>query len=354
MRNEKQFLELVENAKNDPDVEKRRTLGFEKYGNLFNFSNIENIDIEKFRKFFNFKENRHWYGLTQNIALLVSNPKNLKASLKLLLDESKPISERIDEVMGSSGERKVKGYGLARISAILHYAHPDKYGAFNKVSLEALSKIDENPRENDPHWKSLTDGERYNLVNQKLLELSKKYKISLWAIDWVWWDMVRNSSDLGIEEDDETSEEENIEDENYLFKLESHLEEFIVENWETTLLYKELRLDILKDDETGQAIGEQYKMGNGKKIDILCKNKKTGGYTVIELKRGVTNTDVLGQIKMYIGWLKRNFAEGKPVDGIIIAHEFNEDLKYALTGESDIKLFTFKVGFELNNEGLDV
>ena len=354
MRNEKQFLELVENDKNDPDVEKQRTLGFEKYGNLFKFSNIENIDIEKFRKFFNFKENRHWYGLTQNIALLVSNPKNLKESLKLLLDESKPIAERIDGVMRSSGERKVKGYGLARISAILHYAHPDKYGAFNNVSMEALSKIGENPRENDPHWKSLTEGERYTLVNQKLLELSKKYKISLWALDWVWWDMVKNSPDETIEEEEETSEEENRKNESYEFKLESDLEVFIIENWVTTILYKELQLDILKDDESGDSIGEQYVLGNNKRIDILCKNNKTGGYTVIELKRGGTDTKVLGQIKMYIGWLKRNFAKGKPVDGIIIAREFDEDLKYALTGESDIKLFTFKVSFELNNEALDI
>ena len=354
MENEERFKELVEKVKHNLDYENRRILGFEKYGDLFEYSNIENIDIDKFRKFFNFKENRHWRGLNQFIALLVSNPKNLKESLKLLLDESKPISDRIDEVMGDSGEGKVKGYGLARISAILHYAHPDKYGVFNDISLKALSKIGENPRENDPRWKSLTKGKRYNLVNQKLLELSKEYKISLWAIDWVWWDLVGKKPDETIDEDEETSEEENRKDESYEFKLETDLEVFIIDNWETTILYKELQLDILKDDESGETIGEQYKTGNGKKIDILCKNNKTGGYTVIELKRGGTDAKVLGQIKMYIGWLKRNFAEGKPVDGIIIAHEFDEDLKYTLTGESDIKLFTFKVEFELNNEGLDI
>ena len=356
MENKEQFLKLVEKTHHDQSVEERRKLGFDKYGDLFKISNIENMDIERFRKFFNPNENRKWHGLTQNVSLLVSNPKNLKESLKLLLDERKPISERIDRILDASGENKVKGYGLARISAILHFAYPDKYGAYNDVSLKGLSKIGENPKDINHRWKSLTDGERYNLVNQKLLELSKTYNISLWAIDWVWWDLVDKSSDGTTEEDEggETTFSKQTEDEKYRFALETHLEEFLVENWENTMLYKDLQLDIVKDEESGQSIGIQYRLLNGKRVDILCKNRKTNGFTVVELKRGGTSTDVLGQIKLYMGLLKKHYANGKPVDGIIIAQEYSEDLKYALIDEKNIQLLTFKIEFELNNEKLEL
>ena len=356
MENKEQFLKLVKKTNDSPSVEERRKLGFDEYGDLFKTSNIEEMDIEKFRKFFNYKENQHWGGLNQNITLLISNPKNLKESLKILLDEHKPISERIDRILDASGESKVKGYGLARISAILHYAHPDKYGAYNNVSLEGLSKIGENPKDINHRWNSLTKGERYNLVNQRLLELSKTYNISLWAIDWVWWDLVNNFSDGTTEEDesDETTFSKKTEDEKYRFALEKHLEEFLVENWEHTSLYKDLQLDILKDEDSDVSIGVQYRLLNGKKIDILCKNRKTNGFTVVELKRGGTSTDVVGQIKLYMGWLKKNFANGKTVDGIIIAREYSEDLKYALIDEKNIQLLTFKIEFELNNEKLDL
>ena len=121
MENKEQFLKLVEKTHHDQSVEERRKLGFDKYGDLFKISNIENMDIERFRKFFNPNENRKWHGLTQNVSLLVSNPKNLKESLKLLLDERKPISERIDRILDASGENKVKGYGLA---IFLGYYYP--------------------------------------------------------------------------------------------------------------------------------------------------------------------------------------------------------------------------------------
>ena len=365
MKNEERFLQAIKAAVSDPRVEARRRSAFENYGDLFKISNIDNMDIEKFKKFFNLKENQHWHGLTQNITLLISNPKNLKESLKLLLDESKPISERIDKITEVSGESKVKGFGLARISAILHFAYPDKYGAYNNVSLNGLSIIGENPRDLDPNWKSLTKGEQYNLVNEKLLKISKAYDISLWAIDWVWWDLVNNLSEAIIDDDEseatienegseETRSANNKEGSSYRFALEKHLEDFLIENWEHTSLYKDLQLDILKDEDTGQSIGVQYRLLNNKVIDILCRNKKTGGFTVIELKRGGTSTNVLGQIKVYMGWIKKNFANGRPVDGIIIAQEYNEDIKYALIDEKDLKLLTFKIRFELNYERIDL
>ena len=55
-----------------------------------------------------------------------------------------------------------------------------------------------------------------------------------------------------------------------------------------------------------------------------------------------------------MGLLKKHYANGKPVDGIIIAQEYSEDLNYALIDEKNIQLLTFKIEFELNNEKLDL
>lgn len=357
MKDKEQFLKFVKKFKYEPDVEERRSRAFGKYADLFKPSNIANLDIEKFRKFFNFTENEHWTGLAQNITLLISHPKELKESLKILLDESKPILERINRITEKSGENTVKGFGLARISAILQFAYPKKYGAYNSITMEGLTKIGENPKDSESSWNSFTLGKKYDLVNQKLVEISKDYGISLWALDWVWWALVNNS-----EEDipsSETSDQDLINEEIYettkgMFALEKHLEDFLVENWDNTTLAKDLNLEILKDEENGQSIGQQYKLSNGKRIDLLCKNNKTGGFTVIELKRGNTDVGVIGQINMYMGWITKNFAKGKPVDGIIIAHESNDDLKYALFQANNIKIFTYEIEFNLKNEKLDL
>jgi hypothetical protein len=357
MKDKEQFLKFVKKFKDEPDVEERRSRAFGKYADLFKPSNIANLDIEKFRKFFNFTENEHWTGLAQNITLLISHPKELKESLKILLDESKPILERINRITEKSGENTVKGFGLARISAILQFAYPKKYGAYNSITMEGLTKIGENPKDSESSWNSFTLGKKYDLVNQKLVEISRDYNISLWALDWVWWALVNNS-----EEDipsSETSDQDLINEEIYettkgMFALEKHLEDFLVENWDNTTLAKDLNLEILKDEENGQSIGQQYKLSNGKRIDLLCKNNKTGGFTVIELKRGNTDVGVIGQINMYMGWITKNFAKGKPVDGIIIAHESNDDLKYALFQANNIKIFTYEIEFNLKNEKLDL
>lgn len=357
MKNEELFLKLVKRAKDDPSVEERKKSAFEKYGDFFKLSNVANLDIEKFKRFFNFSENKHWRGLNQNISLLISRPKELKEALKVLLDDSKDISERIDRITGSSSENAIKGLGLARISAILQFAFPDKYGAYNEVSLGGLTEIGENPRETEPHWNSLTLGEKYKLVNQKLLELSRGYRISLWALDWAWYPLVNDSES---EDSDSPPSAKQPKDEqedgpsSERFGLEKHLEEFLVDNWDNTALSREFKLEILKDNETGESIGKQYRLQNSRRIDILCKNNKSGGYTVIELKRDDMTLNVFGQIKLYMGWVKKNLANGKPVDGIIIAHDSSEDLKYALADEDHIQLFTYQIEFKLNRERLDL
>jgi hypothetical protein len=61
--------------------------------------------------------------------------------------------------------------------------------------------------------------------------------------------------------------------------------------------------------------GRQYETLVGP-IDLLAVDQE--GYVVIELKKGRTADKVFGQLCRYMGYVKREVAEGKPVRGIIV------------------------------------
>lgn len=360
MKNQENFEREVRIAKSDNSIEDKRQRVLKKYGEMLQPRNIHSLDIEKFSSFLNYSENEHWTGLNQNVPLLTSDLTRLKEALTTLLDETGPIEDRIDKVTGESGEPMVKGLGPARISAILQVAYPARYGVYNRVSMDGLTMIGMNPADSTTSWGSMTLGEQYTMVNDVLLNLSKEYKITLWAMDWVWFALLNpeevkstQTGDVDSKVEAQPGQRENaLENEinESRFSLESHLEDFLVVNWNNTTLSKRLELEVLTDRETGETIGKQYRTDAGKRIDLLCKNKKTGGYTVIELKRDKPSYSVVGQTQRYMGWVVRNMASGKPVDGIIICKEVDDDLKDALLVAPNIQYFTYEVSFNLKGK----
>lgn len=132
---------------------------------------------------------------------------------------------------------------------------------------------------------------------------------------------------------------ENIEE----FGMESHLEDFIVENWQRIDAFKNFELY----EEDGEIVGQQYSTNIGR-IDILARSKDKKQWLVIELKKGRTSDDVVGQTLRYIGWIKRNEAHpSEEVKGMIIAGQRDERLEYALETLQDVSLMTYAVSFEL-------
>lgn len=78
--------------------------------------------------------------------------------------------------------------------------------------------------------------------------------------------------------------------------------------------------------------GRQYPTHIGP-IDILCIDIKTDEYVVIELKRGHTNDEVVGQVLRYMGWVYMNLEKSnKKVRGIIVGKEFSENVDYSIFG----------------------
>lgn len=85
----------------------------------------------------------------------------------------------------------------------------------------------------------------------------------------------------------------------------------------------------------------------GKRIDILLE-KNDGTLVAIELKSGIANYKVFGQLSMYLGLLMDKFPE-KEIRGCIVAGEIDNTLKSATKTTGLIALKTYNMKLELQN-----
>ncbi len=122
-------------------------------------------------------------------------------------------------------------------------------------------------------------------------------------------------------------------------RLERQLEDFLAANPSQI----EPGLTLFKDQD-GHS-GQQYPTDVGV-IDLLCK-RSNGELLVVELKRSQASDGVVGQISRYIGWVKKHLANGTPVSGLILSHEADESLKYAVYALPPLALKYFKLKLEL-------
>src|SRR5262249_2872192 len=127
-----------------------------------------------------------------------------------------------------------------------------------------------------------------------------------------------------------------------LFYMESQLEDFLIENWDKTELGKKYSLI----EEDGELVSQQFRTPIGI-IDILARDKKSGQYVVIELKKNQTSDDTVGQLTRYMGWLEEHKSGGQPTKGIIIAGRYDEKLSYALKILRDAEVYLYQVDFKL-------
>jgi len=126
-----------------------------------------------------------------------------------------------------------------------------------------------------------------------------------------------------------------------LFYMEKQLEDFIIMNWDKTDFGKSL--DLLYED--GDLVSQQYRTAIGP-IDILAREKASGDYVVIELKRNQTSDETVGQVMRYMGWVAEAL-NGPGVKGIIVAGKYDKRLHYALTMAQNVDVFLYEVDFKL-------
>ncbi|EGQ7873403.1 DUF1016 family protein [Vibrio parahaemolyticus] len=95
----------------------------------------------------------------------------------------------------------------------------------------------------------------------------------------------------------------------------------------------------------GVAVGIEYPIGS-RRIDVLLEKMDDKSLLIVELKAGLADYKVFGQISMYLGLIKRKFSD-RLVEGVIIAGEIEESLVQAAETSSAIKLMTYQMSLKL-------
>lgn len=128
------------------------------------------------------------------------------------------------------------------------------------------------------------------------------------------------------------------------FALERHLEDFLVENWDRTLLGA--THDVFTDE--GEIVGRQYPTDTGR-IDILAISKDRKELLVVELKRGRASDVVVGQVQRYMGYIQDELMEpGQSVRGAIVALDDDIRIRRALAVTNNINFYRYEVSFRLH------
>jgi len=238
----------------------------------------------------------------------------------------------------------IKGLGRAVITAFLHVMYPDKYGVWNRTAESGMTQLGLWPEM--PRGASFS--ERYERANSVLLELVDESGIDLWTLDMLWWrvepHMPRGREAGGTEEIPDTQDILDQPVPDGVFGLEKYLQEFLVDNWQSVQLLQDW--DLLEED--GEVVGSYYNTREVGEIDLLAKSRAGNEWLVVELKRNQTSDATVGQVLRYMGWVRRNLANGGDVQGLIICRDIDMRLQYALDGQTNIRCMTYHVSFSLS------
>lgn len=153
------------------------------YGRLFRPDNLERLGAEDFTGFLLYENNRHWHGISRHRTKLISDMHQLRRCLGVLLDETRPIAERVDWVEPVSGTKPVPHLGKAVFTPILHVVYPDRYGVWNSIAESAMTRLGLWPS----FGRGLHFGDKYELMNRALLDVAAELGVDLWTVDTLWW-----------------------------------------------------------------------------------------------------------------------------------------------------------------------
>ena len=160
-----------------------------------------------------------------------------------------------------------------------------------------------------------------------------------------YWDLNLGDPQFGELRIDSVVETES---EQYAFTMEKYLEKFLVDNWQ--LLDVGKYYDIIPNSQNKLS---QYTIGRHR-LDIFAKSKDSKKYLVIELKRGRTGDETVGQILRYIGAVREKIAiNDEEIFGLIVAEKKDDDLLLALKTVDHVDFRTYEIEFNLKDSPSD-
>ena len=110
----------------------------------------------------------------------------LRKALALLVDESRSIQDRIYRIRPyyqGAQDAMLPYLGIPTLTAILLVAYPEKYGVWNKTSIEGMQLMDLW----DDRWLKGSTGLTYLRINNLYHQLRDALNIDLWTLDALWW-----------------------------------------------------------------------------------------------------------------------------------------------------------------------
>ena len=147
---------------------------------IFTPENLDNLTAEDFKSFLRSKNNKHWWGIQRQSGHLTEDMDHLRNALRILLDESKPIEQRLDTLFPENKPKYIKFLGRAVATPILLVVYPNKYSVYNRKVELSLKACDLHPDE-----RGMSLAQRYVKVNEVLTDLAQRHHISRFLLDWV-------------------------------------------------------------------------------------------------------------------------------------------------------------------------
>ena len=301
-----------------------------RYQAVFTPDGIPSLSEEEFRGFLRFENNRHW-GLHRQGPAMCADMDLLRKALAVLVDQSRPIEERLDMLLPQGSPSMVPGLGRATVTAILLVVRPDDYSVWNSTSEGGLKDLGLFPQ----FERGARFSERYAAFNGVVKRIAEAVSVDIWTLDTLWWILLSGEPPPPPPPPPDAAR----------FQLERYLHEFMRDNWGAIGISEEWELY----EEDGEVVGYEYVAGDVGPIDLLAQHKTEPRWLVIELKRDQTSDATVGQVLRYMGWVKQNLASGDQVEGMIVAHSSDAMIRYALQCTCNVTVKLYEIDFRLRN-----
>jgi hypothetical protein len=156
-------------------LEEQEVCGY--WGVIFSAKGVASLTKQDMTGFMRFEQNRRWKDISKEN--VTADMEALRQALAILVDDSRPIADRMNAIEPGRGEFAVAHLGKAKLSAILLVTHPREYGVWNDYSERALRGIGLFP----DFTEGLSFGEQYASVNSVLVRLAGEYGLTMWWLD---------------------------------------------------------------------------------------------------------------------------------------------------------------------------
>lgn len=146
---------------------------------IFSPKGIASLTKQDMTGFMSYRQNRRWREISKED--VTSDLDRLRMALLTLIDETRPIEERLNLLEPSRGELAVPHLGKAKLTPILLVKYPRTYAVWNDYSERALRSMGLFPEFEDG-WHL---GEQYAAVNRVLVGLANEHNLTLWRLDYL-------------------------------------------------------------------------------------------------------------------------------------------------------------------------